>query len=106
MFQFINSFNSLFYIAFIKTYYIGCSTYDPNVGERVFMVGESCEWELNQQLSIIYSIAFLKGLLDLAPLYFRVKRRMKEFDTYEDDTTILNQIGDAHDPWLRKRIEE
>jgi hypothetical protein len=67
-FQFVNSFNSLFYIAFIKPGLGGCNV----IGDGK---GESCMHELFIQLLLIFLVSYFKNLLELGtPLgkyYFR-----------------------------------
>ena len=60
----MNCFNSLFYIAFLKTYIQGCYTWNSK-GEAFFEHGASCSYELKNELIILYTIAFLKNIIEL-----------------------------------------
>ena len=80
LFQFVNSFNSLFYIAFFKSEEEGC--YDPNDSEsETTRVGASCRAELSNTLMIIFVVAVVKNLIEVGlPFvmqYLKKKQRMK-----------------------------
>lgn len=64
VFQFVNAFNSLFYIAFFKSSRIGC--YALVEGE---VVKTSCMKELYIQLLMIFAISYLKNLAEIGVPY-------------------------------------
>ena len=68
LFQFVNSFNSLFYIAFIKTHTQGCQVWEEaaeGVLQVDFIIGASCQSELSLQLIMIFLVAFLKYIVNI-----------------------------------------
>lgn len=67
VFQFVNSFNSLCYIAFIKTNVEGCIDDSHSEPKK----GVSCLNELNTQLITIFVISYLKNLMELGVPYIR-----------------------------------
>lgn len=96
LFQFINSFNSLFYIAFIKTYHQGCQTFveQADGSQSIeYMIGESCWSELSLQLIAIFFIAFLKYLIKLIIIpmvkYRHKKSQLSQALTYSTSTENL-----------------
>jgi Calcium-activated chloride channel len=79
VFQFVNSFNSVFYIGFGKTYIEGCSETNSQ-GQKVNTIGASCMNELYIQLVAIFAVSYLKNLFEIGyPLikYYIKKRRKK-----------------------------
>ena len=67
IFQFVNSFNSLCYIAFVKTHVEGCL----DEGHKEPTKGVSCLDELNTQLITIFIISYLKNIIELGLPYLR-----------------------------------
>lgn len=67
IFQFVNSFNSLCYIAFVKTHIEGCIDDDHKEPTK----GVSCLDELNTQLITIFIISYLKNCIELGLPYLR-----------------------------------
>ncbi len=61
MFQFVNSFNSLFYMAFVKRWLEGCIQKGGIRSRDSF-----CEGELRNQLTIIFVVAIIKNLLEVS----------------------------------------
>ena len=60
LFQFVNSFNSLFYMAFIKRSVEGCVDKNTKAG-----VDPYCGAELRNQITIIFVIAVLKNFTEV-----------------------------------------
>lgn len=76
----MNSFNSLFYIAFFKSDEEGC--YDPDDPQsETTRVGASCRAELSNTLMIIFIVAIVKNLVEVGlPFvlqYMKKKKRAK-----------------------------
>ncbi|CAG9311621.1 unnamed protein product [Blepharisma stoltei] len=86
-FQFANSFNSLFYIAFFKTNWEGCIVKTGNHKER--KIGANCMDELNTQLICLFVVAFLKNILELGIPFIKFKLKQKEFKQKEADRKRL-----------------
>ena len=57
-FQFVNSFNSFFYIAFIKPYTVGCKI--SGDGQK-----DTCMHELFIQLLLIFLVSYFKNLIEI-----------------------------------------
>lgn len=79
VFQFVNSFNALFYIAFLKSRWEGCIV--DNDGEKVREIGASCMNELYIQLISIFTVSFLKNFLELGKPYLMYKFSKKLYGT-------------------------
>lgn len=77
-FQFVNSFNSLIYIAFAKSYYEGCIVTNDN-GEKEKIIGASCMNELYVQLISIFIVSYVKNLVELGVPFikFQMRKRRK-----------------------------
>lgn len=75
-FQFVNSFNSLYYTAFVKTYVEGCSFTDGN-GDTQIEVGASCLGELRTQLTVLFLVAYLRDVLLILLPYWNFKRQLR-----------------------------
>lgn len=65
-FQFINSYASLYYIAFIKTHFEGCTDGD-------------CLYDLTIQLSSIYLTNFFLNIVELGLPFVRLKYKMNKY---------------------------
>lgn len=79
LFQFANSFSSLYYIAFIKTHWEGCLVSDGN--SKKLVLGANCMDELYIQLLSLFVTLFLKNIVEiLGPVisYKLKERKMKE----------------------------
>ena len=92
IFQFVNSFNSLCYIAFIKTNVEGCIDDDHKEPTK----GASCLDELNTQLITIFIISYLKNCIELGLPYLRyyIRKYRKNKAKVEETPTkdIRNKI--------------
>lgn len=77
VFQFVNSFFSLFYIAFFKTRIEGCIVWEGNVKDRI--KGASCMGELYTQFITIFTVSILKNIAELGVPYLKSKLKEKEF---------------------------
>lgn len=77
LFQFVNSFFSLFYIAFFKTQIEGCLVQESTGSVRI--KGASCTDELYLQFISIFSVSFLKNIIELGIPYIKSKIKHKEF---------------------------
>lgn len=75
-FQFVNSFNSLFYTAFAKTYVEGCSFTADN-GDTEIEIGASCLGELRTQLTVLFLVAYLRDVLLILLPYWNFKRQLR-----------------------------
>jgi hypothetical protein len=63
LFEFINNFNSVFYIAFVKSRLEGCIVDDGQ--RKVRKAGASCMNELYIQLGALFLVFFLKNIIEL-----------------------------------------
>ncbi|CAG9311107.1 unnamed protein product [Blepharisma stoltei] len=93
-FQFINSFNSLFYIAFLKTSMEGCIVDDSN-GKKVRKVGANCMGELYTQLISLFIVAFLKNAVELGWPYVQYRMKKNEFYLGEEERKKLLSLVSA-----------
>ena len=95
IFQFVNSFNSLAYIAFIKTYVEGCLATEPN-GDRASVIGASCIDELFSQLISIFLVSYAKNLIEIGLPYikYRIYKHKKAKKIYIEhaEKDIRNKI--------------
>ena len=78
LFQFVNSYNALIYIAFIKSYTEGCIVKDSD-GNKVKEEGASCMDELYTQLTSIFLVAYVRNIIELGLPWFFNRRRQKAF---------------------------
>jgi anoctamin-10 len=70
IFQFINSFNSIFYIAFLKREFEGCLDEDSN-GDLFLSKDNLCSRELYGQLRSIFIVAIIKNIMEIGmPIAF------------------------------------
>ena len=67
-FQFVNSYNSLAYIAFVKTYSEGCLVTNAK-GSKELQTGASCMDELYTQLISIFIVGYLRNLIEIGIPY-------------------------------------
>ena len=65
MFQFVNSFNAIFYIAFIKRHNEGCFGTDPDTGKTILTTQAVCTGELGVQVRTILLIALFKNIMEI-----------------------------------------
>lgn len=78
-FQFVNSFNTLFYIAFVKTHYEGC--FPDSQDTKSLEIGASCLNELHMQLVSLFLVNFFKNIVEIGqPLvsHYLKKRKLGE----------------------------
>lgn len=95
LFQFVNSFNSLFYMAFIKRSVEGCL--ERGVRSRL----NSCGGELRNQITIIFIVAVLKNFMEIGlPLALNWLRKRK-LDKQRDALASMNK-----EEQLRFRVEQ
>ena len=76
-FQFVNSFNSLCYIAFIKSYNEGCLVTNSE-GKKEEIIGASCMGELYTQLISIFIVSYIKNLVEVGQPFIKYQLRKKE----------------------------
>jgi len=67
LFEFINSYNAIVYIAFFKLYVTGCTDF---IGEPV----DDCMFELSTEVSIVYIVFIIRKLLVIAKMYYDSKK--------------------------------
>ena len=79
LFQFVNSYNALIYIAFIKSRVEGCIVKDDVTGAKVKEIGATCMDELYTQLTSIFLVAYLRNFIELGLPWFLNRRRQKAF---------------------------
>jgi hypothetical protein len=90
VFQFVNSFNSLFYIAFLKTHLEGCIVDDD--GQKVREIGASCMDELYIQLISIFTVSFLKNFIELGKPYLMYKFGKKLAGGYDKNVRKVQSL--------------
>ena len=90
LFQFVNSYNALFYIAFIKSYTEGCIVKDSE-GKKVKEVGASCMDELYTQLTSLFLVAYFRNIIELALPFLKNRRRLKAFRNISFTETEADQ---------------
>jgi anoctamin-10 len=99
-FQFVNSFNSLFYIAFIKRHEEGCLD-DNGSGDLVVSKDNNCFRELNIQLRSIFIIAIFRNVIEIGlPIIFNFLNRRSKSKYYQK---LKDSAKDEHK--LLARIE-
>jgi hypothetical protein len=79
LFQFVNSYNALIYIAFIKSWTEGCIVKDDATGDKVKEIGGPCMDELYTQLTSIFIVAYLRNFIELGLPWYLNRRRQKAF---------------------------
>jgi hypothetical protein len=84
VFQFVNSFFSLFYIGFFKTMTEGCIVSEN--GQKVRVKGASCMDELYTQFITIFTISFIKNGLELGLPYIKAKNMERSFRRTSSET--------------------
>lgn len=96
VFQFVNSFNSLVYIAFIKSYVEGCIVTNSE-GNKESIKGESCIEELFSQLISIFIVSYVKNIIEIGVPFikYQIRKRKK--------TLQVTPVEKQKD--LRSRIE-
>ena len=107
-FQFVNSFNSLFYTAFAKTYVEGCS-YTDSSGDTQIELGASCLTELRIQITVLFLVAYLRDVLLILLPYWNFKRqlrRLKVVDAVQMKTERWKLAGLQDTRVIRDEIEE
>jgi hypothetical protein len=88
LFQFVNSFSSLYYIAFIKTHFEGCLV--NSGGKKKLEIGADCMEELYTQLLSLFIILFLKNIVELLQPYLKYKIRSRSLGNSEQKNQGLN----------------
>lgn len=63
LFEFINSYNAIVYIAFFKIHVTGCTDF---IGEPV----DDCMFELSTEVSVVYIVFIIRKLLVIAKMYY------------------------------------
>lgn len=101
-FQFVNSFNSLCYIAFIKSYFEGCIVTDKD-GNKDSVKGASCMDELYTQLISIFLISYAKNLIELGIPY--IKYYLRKRKKSQSKGKVTNEPSVAAPKDLRSKIE-
>ena len=92
IFQFFNSFNSLYYIAFIKSSWEGCLVTEGNT--KRYVVGANCMNELYIQLVCLFIIIFLKNILELGlpVIKFKLAKNKIIKEKLITQSDILNKL--------------
>lgn len=80
LFQFVNSFSSLYYIAFIKTNWDGCLVDDGKSWK--YVLGANCMDELYLQLLCLFVILFLKNIIEICGPVIRYKLKVVKVKEY------------------------
>lgn len=104
MFQFTNSFVSLYYTAFVKTYAEGCMVEED--GEKVRRQGANCFDELFTQLVILFIVAYGKNAVEIGLPYLshvQKARKIRSRATMHSKTALAAVLNDEH---LRDDIED
>ena len=104
MFQFTNSFVSLYYTAFVKTFIEGCMV-DSN-GTKVREQGANCSDELFTMLVILFIVAYGKNAIEIGLPYLshvQKSRKIRSRATMHSKTALAAVLNDEH---LRDDIED
>jgi len=104
MFQFTNSFVSLYYTAFVKTYAEGCMVDEG--GKKVRQQGANCFDELFTQLVILFIVAYGKNVVEIGLPYIshvQKARKIRSRATMHSKTALAAVLNDEH---LRDDIED
>ena len=107
IFQFVNSFNSLAYTAFIKTYVEGCIVTNTT-GHKESIKGASCIDELLSQVISIFLVSYVKNLIEIGVPYikYQIRRRKKpiKIDAWDGAKDIRTKIQSQLylDPYLTR----
>lgn len=95
IFQFVNSFNSLFYIAFIKRDEEGCIDEDSK-GKLILSKDNTCFRELYAQLRSIFIIAIFKNIMEIGlPIVFNfinARKKQKYYKTLKESDNDKDQL--------------
>ena len=104
LFQFVNSFNSLFYIAFLKTNVEGCIVWAGSEKEQ--KVGASCMDELFVQLVTLFLVTFFKNIVELGIPFAKYKFNRKEFQVKKADRKkLLSLVSNSNFDALKEDID-
>jgi hypothetical protein len=104
MFQFTNSFVSLYYTAFVKTFAEGCMVEEG--GKKVRRQGENCFDELFTQLVILFIVAYAKNAVEIGLPYLshvQKSRKIRSRAAMHSKTALAAVLNDEH---LRDDIED
>jgi hypothetical protein len=103
-FQFVNSFNTLFYIAFVKTHYEGC--YTDTQDTKSLTIGASCLNELHMQLVSLFLVNFFKNILEIGqPILEHLLKKRKLNEDSESRKRRLMSFGISDLDNLRDDID-
>jgi hypothetical protein len=114
VFQFINSFFSLFYISFFKTNIEGCMVWKGTT-KKEQIKGESCADELYIQFITIFILSFFRNIIELGIPFVtalknsqELKGKVKNIELIPTDITKLrNQIDSqfALPPYITRDVD-
>lgn len=83
IFQFVNSFNSIFYIAFLKREWEGCLN-ENSSGDLTVSKDHTCTRELYGQLRSIFIVAIIKNVIEIStPLITNWLKKRKKSKFYK-----------------------
>ena len=106
LFQFVNSFNSLFYIAFFKSNQEGC--YDPHDKENPTTTeGASCRAELSNTLMTIFLVAWAKNLVEVGLPFLKQYLKNRQRRLVDNEMSRYGVRQDSNEAeLLRGKIEK
>jgi hypothetical protein len=105
VFQFVNSFFSLFYIGFFKSMAEGCIVSEK--GHKIISKGASCMDELYTQFITIFTISFMKNGLELGLPYLQAKKMGNDFrKTSSENFDSKTQTSKSDIELLRDQIDK
>ena len=105
MFQFTNSFVSLYYTAFIKTYIEGCTIMNSD-GVKEKKQGANCFDELFMQLVILFLVAYVKNVVEIGLPYanhVQKSRKIRNRATAHAKSALAAVLNDEH---IRDDVED
>jgi len=65
IFQFINSFNAIFYMAFLKRSNEGCIAFNPDTDKTELSSDNLCSVEVSNQVRTIMIISLVKNVIEI-----------------------------------------
>lgn len=96
VFQFINSFFSLFYISFFKTNIEGCMVW-TGASKKEQIKGESCVDELYIQFITIFTISFVRNGIELGIPFVQALKKSQEFKKVRNIDLIPTDVTKLRD---------
>ena len=95
VFQFVNSFFSLFYIAFFKSNIEGCMVWRGSKKELV--KGDTCVDELYIQFITIFTISFFRNIVEIGKPFLQAIKKSQEFKIKNEPSNVPTDIEKLRD---------